>query len=277
MVRPPVDAVQNLHDRLNAARMRVVLRHRGRQFLFEHFFDLVDHIRRRAVHQRDALGDVGLFFLRQRRQDGGCLLRLQIGQDQRDRLRIFVLDEVQDLRGIRFPRKVKRTHLQRRRQAIQHLDSPLGPERPFQHFLGVGDTALGNVFLRQANFVKLFENRFALFTVHGSDIGDFQGQLLDFVVTQMFEHLRGYIRSERNQEDGRFLPTGQRLRRRLHLCHVQSPLFFRQPRSEQVDEFLRFASRQPFQLLAHLMLVVHLVDIQFGVLRRLQRLHLLFA
>ena len=59
--------------------------------------DFLDHLGVRLLHVGDALDDLDLLLARQADEDFRCLLRRKVRQDQRDRLRMLVLDERQQV------------------------------------------------------------------------------------------------------------------------------------------------------------------------------------
>ena len=57
----------------------------------------------------------------ERADNHGSLVRRQIRQDHRDRLRMFILNKVQNLACVCFAHKLERTYLQRRGQLCDYL------------------------------------------------------------------------------------------------------------------------------------------------------------
>ncbi|MNY74646.1 hypothetical protein D3C86_2137210 [compost metagenome] len=65
-----------------------------------------------------------------------------------------------------------------------------------ENFLRIGDTALGDKFLRHADLMEFGKDGVLFAGVHLADIGDLQGQLLDFIIPQMLEDLCRNLRPQ---------------------------------------------------------------------------------
>ena len=85
---------------------------------------------------------------------------MQISQDQRDRLRVFVLNEVEQLRRIRLAGEIKGADLQRGGQSSNDLVAFCGPSARLEEFLRVLDPALSDVLMGEHEFVELFVQHF---------------------------------------------------------------------------------------------------------------------
>ena len=92
---------------------------------------------------------------------------------------MFVLNEVDQLGGIRLAHEFERLHLQGRRQLADDIHGLLGAQRLLQQILCIADAALRDVLLGQAQLVELGDDRFLHLRRHASDIGNLQRHLLD--------------------------------------------------------------------------------------------------
>ena len=89
--------------------------------------DLLEHFGRRAVERGQALRHLHLPLRRKRGEDLPRLIRMEVSQDQSDRLGMFVLDEVEQLRRIGLAGEVKGPHLQGGGQPVMISAAFCGP------------------------------------------------------------------------------------------------------------------------------------------------------
>ena len=108
------------------------------------------------------------------------LLGLQIGQNQRYRLSIFILDKVKDLSRLRFASKVKRSYLQSSCESADHIHRSRRSESFIQDVLGISDTALGDILLGKTNLVKLRHDRIPLCAIHLANVSNLKRQAAQF-------------------------------------------------------------------------------------------------
>ena len=151
--------------------------------------------------------------------DLGPLVGIKVREYQRDGLRVLALDEVQEVARVRAADEVEGTHLEARREPVHDVDGLLRSQGPFQHLAGVIDAPRGDEILGHHHFLELLEHPVLVFGLDLVQAGDLEGQLLDLVLAQVLEDLRGHVRTQRNQEDGRLLPPRQL--RLLGLEHEQ--------------------------------------------------------
>ena len=83
----------------------------SRQPVFEPALDFLDHLGIGLLHVGDALHNFDLLLAGQADEDFARLLRRKMGQDQRDRLRMLILNERQQVFAFRFLKERKRRGL----------------------------------------------------------------------------------------------------------------------------------------------------------------------
>ncbi len=142
-------------------------------------------------------------------QDNGRLLRFQIGQDQGNGLRVFLLNEVKQMGRIGAADEVKGPDLQRGGQPVDDVHRLLRAQRFFQQLPGVIDTAGGDEILGHHQFLEFHEYRIAVRRFYIFKTGNLKGKLFNLVFPQVLEDFRGNLRPQRDEEDGRLLPAGQ--------------------------------------------------------------------
>ncbi len=128
--------------------------------------------RRDLVQVRHPQRHVGAQFLRQRDQQPGRLRGIQMRQDQRDGLRMLVVDEFGELLRIGLLQRVETGQLgaQRLHQPVHQLAARArGRTRVISIFLRVVDAALEHVVVRHRHLVELFENALGLVVADGGD------------------------------------------------------------------------------------------------------------
>ena len=196
-----------------------------RQLALQHALDLADDLRRGAVHQGDARRDVGLLGLGQARQHLGGGVGRQVGQDQRDGLRVLVGDDVEDLGGVGLAQELERAHLDGAGQARHDLLGVLGAERLLEDRAGVVEPALGDVLLGQRDLVELLDHLVLALGRDVADAGDLERELVDLLLAQVLEHGRRGLGAQAHEQDRGLLPPGQRR------AHGRAPVPSSQPRS----------------------------------------------
>ena len=91
----PIRQVEHLRHRIDPARLLELLRHDTRQSLLQPLLHLPDHLGIRLFHVRHPRDDFDLLGRRQPRKNLAPLTARQMGEDQRNRLRMLVLHERQ--------------------------------------------------------------------------------------------------------------------------------------------------------------------------------------
>ena len=116
---------------------------------------------------------------------------LHVDEDQRDRLRMFVLDELQQLRGFGLLDEFERIAvLERGEQPRGHVVGLAGAEAALENLLGVLDAAFVDVLERDRALIGLLDDGVALLDRNRRDLGDLENDALDFVLTQELEDRR---------------------------------------------------------------------------------------
>jgi hypothetical protein len=183
-----VHAVEHLGHGAHAAGRRHLLGEDAGDVALQDLLDLHDDVGRGALHHGDALGHVHLDLAGQGREDGRPMLGVEMRQDERDGLRMLVLDEVEQLLRVGALDEVERRHLQRALQAVDDLDGTLLAQRLFKDVTRVVDTALADVLLSHGQLIGLLHDRIAL---NGGDlfhVVDLQGHLLYVLLFQLLEY-----------------------------------------------------------------------------------------
>ena len=108
---------------------------------------------------------------RQRDQQSGRLRGVQVREDQRDGLRMLVVDELGELLRIGFLQRVEAGQLraQRLHQPVHQFSGVLRAEGVHEHFLRIVDAALEHVVVGHRHLVELFENALGLIVADGGD------------------------------------------------------------------------------------------------------------
>ncbi len=84
-------------------------------------------------------------------------------QNQGDRLRMLVLDKVQQLFRVGLAGELERSDLKRRGEAVDEGHRLLFPDRLLEHRFRESDAALRDIALCHGELVELAHNRFFLF------------------------------------------------------------------------------------------------------------------
>ncbi len=143
----------------------------------------------------------------------GRLRGIQMGEDQRDGLRMFVVDEFGELLRVDFLQNVEVGIFaaERLREAVDHLLADFGAERLVQHFLGVVEAAAHDKIVRHVHLIKLFEKNFGMVRRNGVELGDLAADQLHFVLGELFDDLGARLVAEQDQQHGGFADAGQRV------------------------------------------------------------------
>lgn len=91
---------------------------------------------------------------------------------------MLVLNEVQELSGIRFSYKLERTNLKARGKFSDNLHSLVSAESFFEKALCIIDTALRNVLLGKTYFIEFIKHFLFQRLVDASRVCNFKGKLL---------------------------------------------------------------------------------------------------
>ena len=210
-----VDEAHDVRERLHAAGFRKV-RAADEQAASEQFVELFQHFRCRLLQNRDAHRDFGLQFGRQRREHRAGLIRRHVHENQRDRLRMFVLNELQQLRRLGLLDQLERIAvLERGEQPVRHVVGLARAERTLQNLLGVLDAAFVDVLEGDRALIRFGDDRVALLERNGRDLRDLQNDALDFVLTQELEDRRREFEAQRDDQDRGLFRTGDVDRRKF--------------------------------------------------------------
>ncbi len=123
-----IDEAHHVRQRLNAAGLREV-RAAHEQPASEQFVELFQNFRCGLLQNRDAHRDFGLQVRRQRGKHRAGLFGGHVHENQRDRLRMFVLNELQQLRRFGLLDEFERIAvLERREEPVRHVVGLAGAE-----------------------------------------------------------------------------------------------------------------------------------------------------
>ena len=200
----------------------------GRQLLLQHAFDFADDLRGRLVQCRDATGHLRPQVLGQAGEDGGGLGRLQIGEDQRNCLRMLVLDKGRDLGSIGLFQEVEGHDLEGLHDACDDLGGFLLAKRTHQHLAGGIHAAFGDELLCDTQLMELFDHTLAEVGIDTAHASDFDAKRLDLIGGQVLENLAGCIGAQGDQQNGGFFAVCKRYGSE---CHYIKSLSYLRPSS----------------------------------------------
>ena len=190
--RPGVQPVQHLRHGPHAAVGFPAELAQGLQLLADHGGDLHDDLRRDLVQAGHALGDIRAHLRRQRNQQRRRLRRVQVGEHQRDGLRVFVVNELRQLLGVGFLNRVEGSRLrpQRLGQAVQHPFGDIRSERAQQQLPGEIDAAARDVIAREGQLMELLEHALRLVGGNGRDSGHLAADGLHVFFPELLQQVR---------------------------------------------------------------------------------------
>ena len=121
--------------------------------------DLLDDLRVGLLHVGDALDDLDLLLHGQPGQDLRRLVVRQVAHDQRDGLRVLILDERQQVLALGLLQEAERRLLHLRLDLLQHPLGRLAVQRLLEQHLRVLQPALVDVLARDRQAVELLHDR----------------------------------------------------------------------------------------------------------------------
>ncbi len=131
-------------------------------------------------------------------------------EDQRDGLRVLVVDELGELLRIGFLQRVEigQFRAQRLHQPVHQFSRVLRPERAHEHLFRVVDAALEHVIVGHRHLVELFENSFSLVVADGGDARHFVADGLHFFFVHLPQDIGGDLVSQDDHQNGGFADAG---------------------------------------------------------------------
>jgi len=162
-------------------------------------------LRRCLAHVGDLADHIELDFAGQGAQNLRGLPCLQVGQNQGNRLRLLVLNDVEQLSRVHLSCEIEWPDLQRRGQLADELASPLLADRMVQDISREVDPAFDDVILSQARLTEFLQNLALRLSVYLAHIRNLQRQLLDFIIRKALQNLGRAVPSQSKKQDGRFL------------------------------------------------------------------------
>ena len=166
--------------------------------------DLPKHLRGDVLHRGHTVGHLRLELFRKDVQDARGLRRVQLRQDQGDRLRVLLADERGDLVRRDVPEQVEAPR-GRGRHPVEHRLRPAGAHGLLERPAGEIDPAHRDVLPGHQKRLELLEDLVLLVRRDGPELGDGLGDVLDLVIVQVFQDLRAGVLTERDHQDGHFL------------------------------------------------------------------------
>ncbi len=119
------------------------------------------------------------------------MFRRHIDEDERDRLRMFFADELEQLARFGLLDEFERVAvLEGSEQPVRHVVGLAGAERTLENFLGVLDAALVDVLEGDGALVGFGDDRVAFVDRYRRDLRDLEDDRFDFVLTQELEDRR---------------------------------------------------------------------------------------
>ena len=134
---------------------------------------------------------------------------MEVGDDQRDRLRRLVAQEDADLLRRRAAQELERPALDRRREAADDLRRALGAQRALEQRARVVDAALGDVVVGHHGLDRLVDHLAGHLGGDLARLGDLERERLDLGRREVAEDLARALLAERDEQDGGLLRPAQ--------------------------------------------------------------------
>src|SRR5579862_959824 len=125
-------------------------------------------------------------------------------QNQRDRLRMFIMNELRQLLRIGLLQRVEVDGFvaDGLHQLVEDLLRVFRPEGVHQHLARIIDTALHHIVVRDGHLVELFEHAFGFFRRQRLHARDLPADDLDLVVIQFAQNLAGRFVPDHHHQNG---------------------------------------------------------------------------
>ena len=211
-----VGGVEDVDERLQPARLREVgLLDDRRELAFEDRLDLLDHLGRGAVHLGDAQRDVALQLLGQRAQHHRAGVGVHVREDERDRLRVLVLEVGEHLAGVGAAQELERRRDHRDAEVVEDLVGLAAAEARLEQLARGRVAALRHVGARGVDLGELVEHLFDLVDLEMVEARDLRHDLGDLLLAQRPQHRGRALLARLHEQDRSLLGAGELLRHAL--------------------------------------------------------------
>ena len=135
-----------------------------------------------------------------------------MGEDERHHLRMLVVDEPGELLRVSLLQGIDagESGAQRFDQPVEHPGGSLLSEGAHEQLACVFQSPLEHVVVGHGHVEELLQDQFGLLIADRSHARHLAADLLHLILPEVLEDLGADLVAERNQQDGRFLCTGQR-------------------------------------------------------------------
>ena len=202
-----IDDVEDFRHRFHAAGVFELLAHHARHPAFQPFFHFVDDFRIGLPHRGDAAHHGQLPLAGQTGDDARGLRRRQIGDDERDGLRMFVDDERQQILAIDFLQKSERQGFNLLANIIERVGGVFAEglfDQRFRDFQSAG-AAPHAAWRGVGEFV---DNNFLLVASGVAHLGNFDRHRLDLFRLELGDNFRRLVLRQAGQQHGGFANCG---------------------------------------------------------------------
>ena len=162
LFRAAVGKIEHLGHGVDAAGLFEGLADDVAEAVLQAAFDFLDYLWVRLLHVGDALHDLHLLSRGQADEDFTGFSRIQVGEDQGDRLRVFVLDKGQQIFGFGLLQERERRGGDLLGHLLDHLGRVGLGHALLEQRLGVIEAAFTDIVAGQRQAVELFEDRVAI-------------------------------------------------------------------------------------------------------------------
>ncbi len=209
-VRHAVGDVEDLRDPRGAAGLLQCLIERAGHSAAEARLDLLHHVRTGLLHPGDAADDLDLLIRGEsaddlRGQSGG-----QVGEDQRDRLRVLVRDEGQQIVRPRFLQERERHAVEILPEVLHHFPGRLLAEAAGEQFFRPPQAAAFHLHAGGVAGFEVRQHRGLLLRGDLLDSHDLCADRFDGSLRQQREHLLGLRPLQGEQQDRGFAGVVER-------------------------------------------------------------------
>lgn len=199
-----VGKVEDFGDGVDAAGFFERLADDVGEAVFEAAFDFLDDLRIGLLHIGDAFDDFDLLLAGEADENLAGFLGGEMGEDQRDRLRVFILDEGQQVFAFSFLEKRKRGGLHLLGDLLDDAIGVGGAEGFADQGLGVVEAAFAEIGIGQGEVVKFAEDLLSGFDGDFADAGDFAADFFHGLGWKALEDFRRLLLAEREKQDRGF-------------------------------------------------------------------------